>query len=184
MPSNDRHEIAFRSPTASPPRSGFTAVIAVDRPLATSITCTSPIDRASTCLYARRRPSPLSASENATVGPVPIRSARPSRTDTRTIGCSNMCAPRANVPSFACTYSALLSGVHTYSFTHASSIANTRGEPPAAGTIVRLRGAMMSRLPPVEMNAIDRPSGEKRGPVFMPARSTIVRVAPLSTATA
>ena len=40
---------------------------------------------------------------------------------------------------------------------------------------------MMSRRPLVEMKAIERPSGEKRGPVFMPTRSTTVRIAPPSS---
>jgi hypothetical protein len=44
--------------------------------------------------------------------------------------------------------------------THASSRTNVRGVPPAAGTTVRLRAAMMSLRPPVEMKAIEWPSGE------------------------
>jgi len=53
-----------------------------------------------------------------------------------------------------------LSRAHTYSLTHASSRRKARGVPPAAGTTVRLRDAMMSLRPPVEMKAMERPSGE------------------------
>ena len=57
-------------------------------------------------------------------------------------------------------------------------------EPPAAGETARPRGAMISTRPPVEMNAIDRPSGEYRGLMFMPPRSTIVLGVPPSGDTA
>jgi hypothetical protein len=56
--------------------------------------------------------------------------------------------------------------------------------PPPDGTIARLRGAMISERPSVEVNAIRRPSGEQRGRVFIPFRSTIVRGAPPAAGTA
>ena len=50
-----------------------------------------------------------------------------------------------------------------------------RLSPPRAGTTASPRVDMMSLLPFVEMNAIQRPSGEYRGRVFIPGRSTMER---------
>ena len=54
MPSNERHFTGLRSPSAKRRNSGFTSVIVVTRPLAASITTTSPMLRASTDLNASR----------------------------------------------------------------------------------------------------------------------------------
>jgi len=116
--------------------------------------------RAPTDLNASRLASSLRLIENATVGPDPTRVALPSASESRSTGCSNMWPALAKVPSLACRKIDRLSRAHTYSFTHASSSTNARGVPPAAATMVRLRDAMMSLRPLVEMNAIDRPSGE------------------------
>src|SRR5450756_1991171 len=78
----------------------------------------------------------------------------------------------------------LLSLAQEKSFTQAPSIGNMRLAPPRAGTTARLRGAMISERPLVEMNAIRRPSGDHRGRVFIPVRSTIVRAVAPSAATA
>src|SRR5205085_2424361 len=54
----------------------------------------------------------------------------------------------------------------------------------AEAHVVLPRGAMIPVRSPVDMNAIFLPSGENCGDTFMPARSTIGRVAPPSIATA
>ena len=92
MPSNDRHLIGFSSPASRSRSSGLTSVIVVTRPLATSMIATSPIVLALDRLVGDAPASALMLMEKATVGPVLSRSARPSATDSRTIGCSNMCS--------------------------------------------------------------------------------------------
>ena len=57
-------------------------------------------------------------------------------------------------------------------------------KPLVDAATVKLRDAMMSARPPVEMKAIDLPSGEYLGPVFMPTRSTMVRGVPPLESTA
>ena len=85
------------------------------------------------------------------------------------------------------TNSDWLSLAHIISAIHAPASRNGRTgdtRSPFAPTTARPREARMPFSPCVETNAIDAPSGENSGDVFIPSRSTIVRCFPSAMSTA
>ena len=134
---------------------GFTVVSVRCPPLARSSTTSSPIVRASTDAIGQRAAVAAEAQVVVDRGAlVRRRSARPLASDTRTIGISNICAPRGERALVHRDEQRLAVGgpddLGHPRAVHRERRGSRDGSPPAAGATASPRGAMMPAPPLVD----------------------------------